>query len=279
MAREHANVRLDMWGDRDWRSLSPLAQWLYMVLLTHPKTNRAGVSDWRPGRLAQLAAGNTAGSIRQIAAELEAKHFIVIDEETEEVLVRSFVKYDGVLKQPNMSVTMLNDWTGVASTRLQGIVAFEVQKIRARFPEWPVWGNHKLDTLLSYQGINAKSDPSVDPSVDPKPNPSVRGASTTTSTSTTTEASLPGGEAKLKETRIPKDWAPTKSHLDYARDNRIDVAAEAEAFRLHAETHDRHAARWNAAFTTWLRKAKPGTAATPQPSKKRFQVGVYENED
>lgn len=45
--------------------------------------------------------------------------------------------------------------------------------------------------------------------------------------------------------------------------------AEADSFRLHAETHDRHAANWNAAFTTWLKKAKP-SATQPERKVKKF---------
>ena len=82
-------------------------------------------------------------------------------------------------------------------------------------------------------------------------------AITETETETETEASLPVGEAKLKEHRLPKDWVPSKTHYDLASERRVDITAEATAFRLHAETHDRHAARWNAAFTTWLKKSKP----------------------
>jgi hypothetical protein len=262
MAREHANVRLDMWGDRDWRALTSDAQRLYLLLLTHPETNRAGVSDWRPGRLSQMCSDKSADDVRVIARELIANYFIAVDEVTEEVLIRSFVKYDGVLKQPNMTVTMVNDWTGVASERLRGIVAFEVKKIRGRFPDWTIWSNPKLETLFEHPGVDIRIDPSVDPradpSVDPKAKASVRGASTTTSTSTTTNASH--SAAKKPELRIPKDWAPTAEHMKRAKELKVDVVSEADNFRLHAETHDRHAANWNAAFTTWLKKARPSTA-------------------
>jgi hypothetical protein len=71
------------------------------------------------------------------------------------------------------------------------------------------------------------------------------------------EASLLLGEARLKEHRLPKDWTPTKAHFDLAKERGVDLATEVESFRLHAETHDRHAARWNGAFTTWLKKARP----------------------
>lgn len=62
---------------------------------------------------------------------------------------------------------------------------------------------------------------------------------------------------KKPETRLPADWVPTASHYERAKNSGIDITAQAEMFRLHADTHDRHAANWNAAFTTWLTKAKP----------------------
>lgn len=264
MAREHANIRIDMWGDADWRSLSREAQWLYMLLLTHPDTNRAGVCDWRPGRLSQMSAGTTPADIKRAARELEAKHFVVTDDVSEEILIRSYVKYDGVLKQPNLAVTMAKDWAGVGSMRLRAVVAFEVQKTRVHRPDLPIWGIEKLRTLLESPGLDIKSDPSVDPRVDPtddpsgdpKPYPSVEGPSTSTSTSTATNASH-SREARRKETPLPKSWAPTVEHMQRAKELGVDVADQAENFRLHAETHDRRAANWNGAFTMWLKKATP----------------------
>lgn len=187
MAREHANIRLDMWGDDDWRALSMPAQWLYELLLTHPKTNRAGVCDWRPKRLAAMASGLDADAVRLMAEELVQGFFIVIDDDTEEVVVRSYVKHDGVLKQPNMAITMANDWTGVASDRIRAVVAFEVQKLRVEQPDLPGWKSERqLETILSASGVDVKNDPSVDPSVKGK----AMGRTTTTATSTTTTTPL-----------------------------------------------------------------------------------------
>lgn len=67
------------------------------------------------------------------------------------------------------------------------------------------------------------------------------------------------------EVRIPRSWAPTAAHIERAKASGVDVLAEAERFRLHAETHDRHAANWNAAFTTWLMKARPALAIGSDP--------------
>lgn len=74
---------------------------------------------------------------------------------------------------------------------------------------------------------------------------------------------------KARETRIPKDWAPTAEHIARAKTMGVDLLDAAENFRLHAETYDRHAASWNGAFTTWLKKTKPTLTPHAAP-KKRF---------
>lgn len=79
--------------------------------------------------------------------------------------------------------------------------------------------------------------------------------------------SLPIEETgKRPSVRMPKDWAPTAAHFERAKEQRLDIAREVESFKGHAETHDRHAANWNAAFTTWLGKA------TPSPIRKGSTV-------
>lgn len=285
MPREHANIRIDMWGDSAWRALSRDAQWLYELLLTHPDTNRAGVSDWRPGRLAQMATGTTAADIRRFADELADGYFVVIDDETEEVLIRSFVKYDGVLKQPNMTVTMANDWTGVASKKLRAVVAHEVHRIRDRHPDWNIWGLEKLSTLLESPtldvradpSVDPKTDPSVDPSVDPKPMASVKGPSTTTSTSTSTAALAKSArDEKKRAIALPKNWEPNEVHASKAAELGVDLKVEAERFRLHAEANDRRAVVWNSAFTMWLTKATPAPVQDiPRPKR---QFVAYEDD-
>lgn len=257
MARTHANLRIDIWGDQDWRDLSPLAQWLYELLLTHPKTNRAGVSEWKPGRLAKMANGLSAADIRSIADELVSRFFIVVDEETEEVVIRSYIKHDGLLKQPNTTTAMANDWAGLASPTIRAVIAFELQKLAQQEPNLGAWTNSRVRTILAADSLDAKTQPPAEPIGLPITEPIGLGSHTFTSTSTATEASLPAGDERIKETRLPKDWAPTASHMEIAKSRGVDIIAEADNFRLHAETHDRHAARWNAAFTTWLKKAKP----------------------
>jgi hypothetical protein len=78
---------------------------------------------------------------------------------------------------------------------------------------------------------------------------------TDTDTNTDTDKSFP--EAKERETKLSSSWTPTSQHYELAKTSNIDILREVEMFRLHAETYDRRATRWNAAFTTWLKKSKP----------------------
>jgi hypothetical protein len=270
MPRDRANLRTDIWGDGDWRALSYGAQWLYEYILTAPSLTYVGVADWRPTRVAKLARDLTVPNVDAFGVELQAARFVLIDVETEEVLVRSFLRHDGVLVNPNLWKSVGLSFTAVSSPMLRLSVAREAQRLRDENPDGyqsskggvvNPWDSKHLRTLLDtpsdtpYPNTPSHT-PQETPSDTPSHTPSDTGSPTTTSTSTTTEASLPG-DAKLKEIRLPKDWAPTAAHLEYARLRNLDVVAEADAFRLHAETHDRHAARWNAAFTTWLKKAQP----------------------
>lgn len=123
--RFYRDVRLDP----QYRALSPMAQWLYQALLLD--VDFIGVADWAPRKIAKVATGLTHMQVEQHAAELRAALFIVLDDETGEVLVRTFMKHDGLYKQPNMCVAMVKAFRKVGSPTLQGVVAHELHKIRA----------------------------------------------------------------------------------------------------------------------------------------------------
>lgn len=120
------------------------------------------------------------------------------------------------------------------------------------------------------------SDRLAQPDVTDRHNaPLIDGIRTVSSAVPASSEEIPGLERQAVPRKkpalpMPEGWAPNAAHYARARESRIDVAREAEAFRLHAETHDRRAANWNAAFTTWLSKARPGSAA---PSMDDFADG------
>lgn len=221
MARDRASIRIDMWGDDDWRSLSQGAQHLYMLLLSHPTLSYAGVADWKPGRLAAMTHGQNADSVRADAAELERKLFIVLDDATEEVLVRSFVKHDGLMKQPKLVVSMTTAFAAVASQKIRSVIAFEVQKLRERDPGMRAWEVKQVQTVLTATANDAASftpgfTPGLTLDVTPgfTPNGGQELAEPTT-TATTTSSKEDRGTAK-RGTRIPEDFKITAEMREWA---------------------------------------------------------------
>ena len=248
-------------------------QWIYVQMWTHPDLSYSGVLDWRPGKnLAPLSAGTTAADIEALIPLLQERRFVVLDESTEEILLRSYFRHDGLMKNPSTSVSMANAYNGTGSNVIRGVIIHELLRLRDEHPDWKGWAVSQVISILKHPAIDPLTvpgfGPRVAPSVAPEPAPQVAPLPTTTATSTATEASLleQAGDAKIKETRLPKGWVPTAEHFALAKSRGVDIIAEVEAFRLHAEAHDRHAARWNAAFTTWLKKSRP-TARVAGPRK------------
>lgn len=110
-----------------------------------------------------------------------------------------------------------------------------------RVSAWRSGRSNDVTSAFGERNGNAAPDPT-------RPDPSIEEAK---------------ASSQARSISLPTDWAPTAEHFAKAKELRVDIAREVESFRLHAETHDRKAVRWNAAFTSWLTKAKP---VTPKPA-------------
>lgn len=221
MARNRANIRTDMWASHEWRQLSTGAQWLYMYLLTDPTLSYVGIADWRPGRIAAKVGDADAQEIEHRAEELGAGRFVFVDPNTEEALIRSFLKHDGLLLNPNLWASIGKGFADASSEWLRGIVADEARRLRAESPlGFPTakggtvnpWASKYLATLLG--------TPSHTPTDTPSPGGVNRVSPTSTSTSTSTtskEVSSPASSStKPKEkrgTRIPEGWEPSPDDI------------------------------------------------------------------
>lgn len=237
MARDRANIRTDMWGDSDWRKLSSGAQWLYMYLLTSPSLSYVGTADWRPGRIAAKVSDFDAGTVRDFAYELEMGRFVFTDDDTEEALVRSFMRHDGLLLNPNLWRSMGNDFADVGSEALRGIIASEARRLRDENPIGfetskgtmvDPWASKHLSTMLS---TPCPTEGRGTPSDTPCREVVVGAPPTTTSTSTATPSLTEGGPPPRKcrkhshwehdedcgkcaqDRRAFEEWESTKSVL------------------------------------------------------------------
>ncbi|MDQ0275739.1 hypothetical protein QO003_000042 [Arthrobacter silviterrae] len=150
-----------MWADPDVRKLQEREQRLYLLLLTHDLTF-AGVADWRPARLAGFAADSTAESIREAAHGLARASFVVIDEGTEEIMLRSFLRHDGLLRQPKISVSMANAYAATSSATIRGVLVHELLRLSVEYPEWVAWTLPQVQKILGHDAIDPKTLPVPD---------------------------------------------------------------------------------------------------------------------
>lgn len=172
MANDHARIRRDIWADTDWRRLTSSAQWLYVHLLTNRTLTFVGIADWRPNRIAALTADLTASDVDLFAGELIRERFILPDLETEEVLIRSWVKHDGLLRSPNMTKALIKAHEGTASNVLRAVVIDQLQRL-AESGGGGCW--ELLDPMLEGDPMTFEEGVEV-LSVDPSGNPSGKGS-------------------------------------------------------------------------------------------------------
>ena len=154
MARDHARIQVDIWNDEDFRKLTSSAQLLYLQLLSSATLTYAGVADWRSKRLAILSRGRTVADVEAAMGELEGGLFVVVDEETEEVFVRSFFKWDGLLMKPNVAKAMIREWGNVHSLDLKAVIVHELKRLSEQFPEWRAFSSGVVDNLLSKRSLD-----------------------------------------------------------------------------------------------------------------------------
>lgn len=156
MAKKFAQIRPEMWLDDEWRACTPAAQHLYFLLLTDPERSYCGVVDWKPMRIIQRAAEWTVLELMRAAVELSYKHFLVFDQDTEEVLVRSFMRHDGLLSQPRMAVSVANAFGVIGSNKLRAVVVYELLRLKKENPDLPAWEKPQMKTVLRQTSANAK---------------------------------------------------------------------------------------------------------------------------
>lgn len=94
MPRSYGRIATSIWRDADFRALAPHAKLTYAMLVTQAEISPAGLLDITSKRWINQT-GLSSAELADSLTELEKYRFIVTDDDTEELLVRSFVKWDG----------------------------------------------------------------------------------------------------------------------------------------------------------------------------------------
>lgn len=130
MARNYAQLRSAIWQNENFKNeLDVDAQWLYFVLLSQPNINTAGVLPLQERRWARFAHGMTGPRVTAALERLNAYWYVVVDEDTEEVLVRTFIRHDGLWKQPNVLKSALGHVQSTVSPTLRAVLRYELSRL------------------------------------------------------------------------------------------------------------------------------------------------------
>ncbi|QOP66280.1 helix-turn-helix DNA binding domain protein [Arthrobacter phage Pippa] len=146
--RTFGKIKLSAQRDTDWRQLSHTAQWLYWALIGSEKLTACGAMDYKPKHLAALSPTMTVDGVEGAMDELREHHFVVLDDETDELLLRSFVRNDDVVLNRNMMVAVVKAGRKLASLRLIGVLAFELLRLRNEFPQAGIWEHPEMIDML-----------------------------------------------------------------------------------------------------------------------------------
>lgn len=156
MAREKASINISIWGDADFRKLTASAQSLYFKLMSHPKLDYCGVVEFHPGRLAAMTLEQTPDDVIVAAQELSDNFWCVFDQSTDEVMVRGFLRHDGVLLQPRLVVSATKDYAAIASNKIRAVVVHEIQRFKRERPDLPGWEKPQMMSLLKQESIDVR---------------------------------------------------------------------------------------------------------------------------
>lgn len=129
MARAHGRVLSSIWEDTDFIALTQEQQRLYLFLISQPNLNHAGLLPLTLRRWARKATGLTAAELQDHLAALADAQFIVLDEDTEELLIRSFVRNDGVWRMPKVMGAMVSGALEIESKTLRRALLAEMDRV------------------------------------------------------------------------------------------------------------------------------------------------------
>lgn len=129
MARAHGRVLSSIWEDADFLALTQEQQRLYLFLISQPNLNHAGLLPLTLRRWARKAVGLTAAELDDHLVSLAGAQFIVLDDDTEELLIRSFVRNDGVWRMPKVMGAMVSGAMEISSPMLRQALLVEMDRI------------------------------------------------------------------------------------------------------------------------------------------------------
>ena len=162
MGRPYAKLYRDIWTDPDLRALGRDARYVYIFLFSQPDLNAAGVLPLTVRRWAGTA-GMTPEEMTGTLALLNDHRYVVIDDATEELLIRTYIRNDELWRIPNTLYAVVRDAARTVSPTLRATLAAEL----AALPVDNLTGKRAADMKVQLTTVTATLSRTVDPTVGP----------------------------------------------------------------------------------------------------------------
>lgn len=159
MARDYGRIKVSIWSDPDFLALPLSAQHAYFMLLSQPRLSYVGVIDYLPGRLATLCPDHDELSVDHAVKELEANRFVIADRATSELLIRSYIRHDPMLSQPNMTKAMARDYSSVLSPGIRAVIDDELARCYLDDKKLGGWRALKEESPQLFARVTGKGSP------------------------------------------------------------------------------------------------------------------------
>lgn len=174
MARNYVTNTTSLWHDPDFVALTPQQQALYQMLKGQREITAAGTLPLTVRRWTKTAASWTPELIETELRELEACGHVVIDRDTEELLVLKFVKFDGGYRNEKRRPVIIESAEAIISPRIRAALADELDalnalpdtasKLRANtHPDRPLDRESGFDRVVVKQGDQIPQPPTLNP--------------------------------------------------------------------------------------------------------------------
>lgn len=208
MARTHGKILCTIWQDDDFLARSSDAQRLYLALISQPKLNLVGLLDYRPKQLASLAPDTSIEDVDAARAELEEHRFVLADDVTDELLIRSFTRSDPIqMANSKLRKGIWSAWAAIESTALREAAIREMPDDLFDHPEVPPAAARIRRSQRMEPAHDSPSEPPPDRTIsDSAIDPPGDSSSTSTSTSTVASASAARpGDPEAVDNPDPQD--------------------------------------------------------------------------
>lgn len=271
MARNYAQIATEIWRDDEFVQLSEVAQQKYLLLITQPDISAAGALPLALSRWASRSKGATKNSVREAIDELEAHGYVVVDDDTDELLVRSFVRWDGGYRNEKRKYAIRDAAGQIMSAALRRVLAAEFERLGL-----------PVDWIPAFPQVDSPSDRASDSPSDG----ASRSRRVVVTTATTTEPSTltpqqatpvpsaqpdPPASGRRRGIRISDDFRVSPEMVAWSRERVPDVDGrhETEKFINHWRSksgRDATKVNWELTWRNWMLRASERPAGRAKPS-------------